>query len=165
MKKLVLGSVLALSSSLAMVGCTQASAVSESQAKPATQMQHKQGQHHRGDHHKGKRGGFENLNLSTEQKAQIKALRQAQKQKFQANSQQHRAQQLQLQAQTEALINSPTLNNAALDKLADQQAALSKQRFINRVQSQHAMAQVLTDEQKAELKKMREERKTKFNNK
>lgn len=157
MKKLVLGSVLALSSSLAMVGCTQANAVSESQTKPTTQMQQK-AQFQKGKHHKGKRGGFENLNLSAEQEAQIQALRQAQNQKRQVYSQQHRAQMQQLQAQTEALINSPTLNNAALNKLAEQQAAISKQRFIQRVQSQHAMAQVLTEEQKAELKKMREER-------
>lgn len=157
MKKLVLGSVLALSSSLAMVGCTQANAVSESQTPPATKMQHK-GQQHKGEHHKGKRGGFEKLNLTAQQKAQMKALKEAQKQKRQANSQQHRVQMQQLKAQTEALINSPTLNNAALNKLAEQQAAVSKQRFINRVQAQHAMAQILTPEQKAELKKMREQR-------
>ena len=163
MKKLVLGSVLALSGSLAMVGCTQASAVSESQATPVTQMQHMQGQHHKGEQHMGKRGsGFEKLNLTAEQKAQMKALRHEQRQKHQANRQQHQAQMQKMQAQTQALINSPTLNTTALNNLAEQHAAHSKQRFIQRVQSQHAMAQILTDEQKAELQKMREDRQAKF---
>lgn len=166
MRKLVLGSVLALSGSLAMVGCTQASAVSESQATPATKMQHMQGQHHKGGQHMGKRGGgFEKLNLTAEQKAQMKALRQAQKQNHQANRQQHQAQMQKMQAQTQALINSPTLNTTALNNLAEQHAAHSKQRFIQRVQSQHAMAQILTDEQKAELQKMREDRQAKFKGK
>lgn len=167
MKKLVLSSVLAVSGSLAMVGCTQASAVSESQTTPTTKMQHaKQGQHHKGGQHMGKRGGgYEKLNLTDEQKAQMKALREAQKQKHQANRQQHKAQMQQMHAQTQALINSPTLNTASLNNLAEQQAAFSKQRFIERVQTQHAMAQILTDEQKAQLEKMREERKAKFKSK
>ena len=71
----------------------------------------------------------------------------------------------QMHAQTQALINSPTLNTASLNNLAEQQAAFSKQRFIERVQTQHAMAQILTDEQKAQLEKMREERKAKFKSK
>jgi len=95
----------------------------------------------------------------------MQALREAQKQKRQANAQQDKAKMQQLHAQTEALINSPTLNTAALNSLADQQAALSKQRFVERVQAQHAMAQILTAEQKAELTKMREERKAKFKGK
>lgn len=165
MKKLVLSSILAVSGSLAMVGCTQASAVSESQTTPATKMQHKQGEHSKGGHHMGKRGGFEKLNLTVQQKAQMQALREAQKQKRQANAQQDKAKMQQLHAQTEALINSPTLNTAALNSLADQQAALSKQRFVERVQAQHAMAQILTAEQRAELKKMREEQKAKFQSK
>lgn len=167
MKKLVLSSVLAVSGSLAMVGCTQASAVSESQTTPITKMQQaKQGQHHKGGQHMGKRGGgYEKLNLTAEQKAQMQALREAKKQKQQANRQQHRAQMQQLHTQTHALINSPTLDTTALNKLAEQQAAFSKQRFIERVQTQHAMAQILTDEQKAQLEKMREDRKAKFKNK
>lgn len=167
MKKLVLSSVLAVSGSLAMVGCTQASAVSESQTTPTTKMQQaKQGQHHKGGQHMGKRdGGYEKLNLTAEQKAQMQALREAKKQKQQANRQQHRAQMQQMHTQTQALINSPTLDTTALNKLAEQQAAFSKQRFIERVQTQHAMAQILTDEQKAQLEKMREDRKAKFKNK
>ena len=167
MKKLVLSSVLAVSGSLVMVGCTQASAVSESQTTPTTKMQQaKQGQHHKGGQHMGKRsGGYEKLNLTAEQKAQMQALREAKKQKQQANRQQHRAQMQQMHTQTQALINSPTLDTTTLNKLAEQQAAFSKQRFIERVQTQHAMAQILTDEQKAQLEKMREDRKAKFKNK
>ncbi|SUD91713.1 Spy/CpxP family protein refolding chaperone [Psychrobacter phenylpyruvicus] len=168
MNKLVLSTVLAVSGSLAMVGCTQASAVSESQTTAATKMQHgMHGQHHKGGP-MGKRGGgygYQQLNLTAEQQAQMQALREAQKQKHQANRQQHQAQMQQLHAQTQALINSPTLNTTSLNNLAEQQAAFSKQRFIERVQTQHAMAQILTDEQKAQLQKMREERQAKFKSK
>lgn len=168
MKKLVLGSVLALSGSLALVGCTQASAVSEPQATVATKMQRgMQGQYHQGGQ-MGKRGGgygYQQLNLSAEQQAQMQALREAQQQKNQARRQQHQAQMQQMHAQTQALINSPTLNTTALNNLADQQAAFTKQRFIERVQNQHAMAQILTDEQKAQLQKIREDRQARFKNK
>ena len=93
----------------------------------------------------------------------MQALRETQKQKYQNNREQYRVQMQLLQTQTQALINSPTLDTTALNRLADQQAALSKQRFIERIQSQHAMAKILTAEQKAELEKMREDRKAKFN--
>ena len=174
MKKFVLGSVLALSGSLAMVGCTQASAVSESQANPATQMQHKQGGHgqykgHKGGHEMGRMGkkgaGFEKLNLTEQQKAQMQALRKAQMEKRQGERAQRQAQMQQTRAQTEALINSPTINATALNTLADRQAAIAKQQFVERIQAQHAMAQILTPEQKATLKQMREERQAKFKNK
>lgn len=164
MKKLILSSVLALSGTMAMVGCTQASAVSESQTTTATKMQnYNQGKSFKEGRHWGRQGGFEKLNLTAEQKAQMQALRETQKQKYQNNREQYRVQMQLLQTQTQALINSPTLDTTALNRLADQQAALSKQRFIERIQSQHAMAKILTAEQKAELEKMREDRKAKFN--
>ncbi len=165
MKKLVLSSVLALSGSLAMVGCTQASAVSETQTTAATNMQQgMQGQYYKGGQ-MGKRGGgygYQQLNLTAEQQAQMQALREVQQQKNQAKRQQHQAQMQQMHAQTQALINSPTLNTTALNNLAEQQAAFAKQRFIERVQNQHAMAQILTDEQKAQLAKIREDRQARF---
>lgn len=158
MKKLILSSVLAVSGSLVMVGCTQANAVSETQTSPATKMQHKHAHAKKGEHRMGKRGGFETLNLTQEQKSQMKALRDAQKQNRAANQAQHKAQRQAMRSQTEALINSDTLNAAALDQLANQHAALSKQRFVERVQMQHGMAQILTDAQKEQLKQMRQQR-------
>lgn len=61
--------------------------------------------------------------------------------------------------QIQALTNASTLNTAALNRLADQRAAKEKQRFIERVQTQHAIAQVLTAEQRAKLAQMKEDRK------
>lgn len=54
-----------------------------------------------------------------------------------------------MEQQIQALTNASTLNNAAVNRLADQQAAKAKQRFIERVQTQHAISQVLTAEQRA----------------
>jgi Spy/CpxP family protein refolding chaperone len=95
----------------------------------------------------------------------MQALRKAQMEKRQGERAQRQAQMQQTRAQTEALINSPTINATALNTLADRQAAIAKQQFVERIQAQHAMAQILTPEQKATLKQMREERQAKFKNK
>lgn len=162
MKKLALSSILALSGSLAMVGCTQASAV-DSQAASTTQMHQKQGmgEHHKGGQHMGNKrhhGGLEKLNLSAQQQAQIKALKRAQMEKRKAHSQQRKAQMQQMHAQTKALVNADSLDQTALNKLANQHAAMQKARFMERVAAQHAMSKILTPEQKAQLEQMQQER-------
>ncbi|WP_296403309.1 Spy/CpxP family protein refolding chaperone [Psychrobacter sp.] len=174
MKKTVISTILVLSGSFAVIGCTEASAVSQSQTSPATKMyQQNPSQHQKGDHmmghHKGMGGGMgrgiEKLNLSEQQKAQLQALREVNKEQHEANRQQKLAQMQQFEAQTQALVNNPNLDMTALNRLADQQAAVSKQKFIERVQLQHAMAQVLTSEQKAELQKMHTQHQAKFKSK
>ena len=53
----------------------------------------------------------------------------------------NQAERAQMEQQIQALTNASTLNNAAVNRLADQQAAKAKQRFIERVQTQHAIYQ------------------------
>ena len=59
------------------------------------------------------------------------------------------------------MTNAKTLNNAAVNRLADQQAAKTKQRFIERIETQHAISQVLTVEQREKMAQLKSERKAK----
>ena len=59
------------------------------------------------------------------------------------------------------MTNAKTLNNAAVNRLADQQAAKTKQRFIERIETQHAISQVLTVEQREKMTQLKSERKAK----
>ncbi|PNK60433.1 Spy/CpxP family protein refolding chaperone [Psychrobacter sp. FDAARGOS_221] len=130
-----------------------------------------QGQHHmggqghatmmRGEHHMGGygmhgmmgmgmmmgQGGYDRLNLTAEQQSKLQALRQSQAQAYQG----HHAQMQQMHTQAQALMNNPNLDQTALNKLADQHAAMSKARFMENMQYMHQMNQLLTDEQRAQL--------------
>ena len=66
-----------------------------------------------------------------------------------------------MQQQVQALTDAKTLNNAAVNRLADQEAAKTKQRFIQRIETQHAIAQVLTPEQRQKMAQLKSERKAK----
>ncbi|MBH0085158.1 Spy/CpxP family protein refolding chaperone [Psychrobacter sp. SCQQ22] len=160
MKKLLLGSVLALSSVFTVTACTSVNATTDT--TPSTtkmQKQHKAGMK-KGDMKKGgMRGPLSQLDLTEAQQTQIKAIMQKQHGDNKADRTENKAERAQMHQQIQALTNARTLNNAAVSRLADQQAAKEKQRFIERVQTQHAIAQVLTAEQRAELAQMKEERK------
>ena len=104
------------------------------------------------------RGPISKLNLTAAQQAQIKAIMQEKRGDRKADHQRYQAERAQMEQQIQALTDASTLNNAALNRLADQQAAKTKQRFIERVQTQHAIAQVLTAEQRAKMKQLKSER-------
>ncbi|WP_201595675.1 Spy/CpxP family protein refolding chaperone [Psychrobacter vallis] len=148
MKKLVLGSVLALSSVFTVTACTSVNATTDT--KPATsKMQHKDGMK------KGMKGPMSQLDLTATQKAQIKAIMEAKQGDRKADREKHKTERAQMHQQMQALTNASTLNTAAVNRLADQEAAKTKQRFIERVQTEHAISQVLTVEQREKLAKMK----------
>jgi Spy/CpxP family protein refolding chaperone len=160
MKKLLLGSAIALSSVFTVTACTSVNANTDT--TPSTtqvQKQHKAGMK-KGGMKKGEmKGPLSQLDLTEAQQAKIKAIMEAKHGDRKAERTQHQAERAQMDQQIQALTNARTLNSAAVNRLADQQAAKEKQRFIERVQTQHAIAQVLTAEQRAELAQMKEDRK------
>jgi len=160
MKKLLLGSVIALSSVFTVTACTSVNANTDT--TPSTtkmQKQHKAGMK-KGGMKKGEmRGPLSKLDLTAAQKSQIKAIMEAKHGDNKADRTENKAERAQMHQQIQALTNARTLNNAAVSRLADNQAAKTKQHFIERVQTQHAIAQVLTAEQRAELAQMKEDRK------
>ena len=154
MKKLLLGSVLAASSIFTVTACTSVNATTDT--TPTSQMQ----KNHKDGMKKGEmRGPMSKLDLTATQQAQIKAIMQNKRGDRTADRAEHQAERAQMDQQIQALTNASTLNTAALNRLADQRAAKEKQRFIERVQTQHAIAQVLTAEQRAKLAQMKEDRK------
>lgn len=153
MKKLLLGSVLAMSSVLTVTACSSVNASTE--ATPTTsKMQHK-------GMKDGLRGPMAQLDLTATQQAQIKAVMQEKSGDRKNERAKHQAEHAQMQQQIQALVNANTLDNATLNRLADQQAAKTKQRFIEHVQTQHAISRVLTAEQRAKMAQLKSERTTK----
>ncbi|MBH0006090.1 MULTISPECIES: Spy/CpxP family protein refolding chaperone [unclassified Psychrobacter] len=154
MKKLLLASVLAASSVFTVTACTSVNATTDTTPTTKMQKQHKAGMK------KGEmRGPLSKLDLTAAQQTQIKAIMEAKHSNNKADRTKHQAERAQMDQQMQALTNASTLNSAAVNRLADQQAAKTKQRFIERVQTQHAIAQVLTAEQRAKLAQMKEDRK------
>ena len=154
MKQLLLGSVLAASSIFTVTACTSVNATTDT--TPTAQMQ----KNHKDGMKKGEmRGPMSKLDLTATQQTQIKAIMQNKRGDRTADRAEHQAERAQMDQQIQALTNASTLNTAALSRLADQRAAKEKQRFIERVQTQHAIAQVLTAEQRAKLAQMKEDRK------
>ena len=159
MKKLLLASVLAASSVFTVTACTSVNATTDTTPTTKMQKQHKAGMK-KGDMKKGEmRGPLSKLDLTAAQKTQIKAIMEAKHSNNKADRTKNKAERAQMHQQMQALTNSSTLNSTAVNRLADQQAAKTKQRFIERVQTQHAIAQVLTAEQRAKLAQMKEDRK------
>jgi len=152
MKKLLLGSVLAASSVFTVTACTSVNATTDTTLATQMQQKHKNG---------AMKGPMSKLDLTATQQAQIKAIMQEKRGDRTADRATHQAERAQMDQQIQALTNASTLNNAALNRLADQQAAKTKQRFIERVQTQHAISQVLTAEQRAKMEQMKSERQEK----
>ena len=161
MKKLLMGSVLAMSSVFAVTACTSVNATTDT--APTTskmEKQHKAGMKE-GMHKGGMRGPMSQLDLTATQQAQIKAIMQEKHGDREAERTKNKTERAQMHQQMQALTNASTLNNAAVNRLADQQAAKAKQRFIERVQTQHAISQVLTAEQRAKMEQLKSEKQEK----
>ncbi|MGM8886791.1 Spy/CpxP family protein refolding chaperone [Psychrobacter sp. 1U2] len=150
MKNLTIATLLSASTLLGMAGI--ASAAPDNQPQRASQMQH-----HKGGMSANK-GPLSQLNLTATQQAQIEAIKEAKKTERDNNRAQNQAQREQMREQVQALSNANTLDTVTLNRLADQHAQQAKQRFIDRVQSQQAIAKVLTADQRAQLQQMRAER-------
>ena len=156
MKKLLMGSVLAMSSIFTVTACSSVNATTDT-TPTTSKMQHKDGMK-KAMNKSGMRGPMSQLDLTATQQAQIKAIMQAQHGDRKADRTKNKLERAQMQQQMQALTNSSTLNTAAVNRLADQQAAKTKQRFIERVQTQHAISQVLTAEQRAKLATLKAEK-------
>lgn len=159
MKKLLIGSVLAMSSVLTVTGCTSVNATTDTtSATPTTTSMQKQ---HKTGMKDGMRGPMAQLDLTATQQAQIKAIMQEKYTGNKNDRSKYQAERAQMQQQMQTLTNAKTLDAAAVNRLADQQAAKTKQRFIERVQTEHAIAQVLTPEQRQKMAQLKSERKAK----
>lgn len=111
------------------------------------------GGHRDGGHYGGKggsacgmHGAMEQLNLTDEQKAEMKALRQSGKERMYAkgsddNRKAHHE-------KVDKLIMAEQFDEAQAQEIADEMASMHSQRIVQRFANQHQMMSILTPEQK-----------------
>lgn len=131
----------------------------------AGQKDGKRGFGKRGGHHRGGHGMmFRGLDLTDEQKAQMKTIRQASKESTKSIREQMKANRQKLQT----LSESGTFDEAQVKAIAAEQGNLSAQMIVEKEKVKTQMLAILTPEQKAkaaemkaQFKQKREERKQK----
>ena len=123
---------------------------------------------HEGGKHHGKRGGgrhggghmmkrmVKKLGLTEAQQAELKTLREAQKETHQALREEMKA----LQVEMKALDSTSADYNSQVVVLAYKKADLERKKFIQRSDARQKFEAVLTAEQRATMKTMKEERKS-----
>ena len=113
----------------------------------------------------GHRAGFakfaEKLNLTDAQKEQIKQITETSKAKVQPLMENMKTIRQQLKEATA----DGQFNEAQVQALATQQANISAQLIVERERTKTQIFQVLTPEQQAQAKQMKEQRKERFKNK
>ncbi len=125
-----------------------------------------------GKHHKGgpdsecgmgfDRGIMRQLNLTDEQQAQLKEMRNENraemKQKFKGDFEARQAQMQAHHAKVQALVLADTFDEAAANKLAKEMVEQHTERKVQMLAKQHQMLSVLTPEQKAQFVELQNER-------
>lgn len=171
MKKLLISTALITLATLGITACSSVNAATDTAANTAATIQNGKGHHG----HQGARGNFSGhgsysgygkklfseLNLTADQEAKIKAIMQKNHSNRSQNFETMKAERQAMQSQVQNLANSPTLNNIELNRLANLEAEKTRQRFVNRVQLQREIAQVLTPEQRQKLATIQAERQNK----
>ncbi len=119
---------------------------------------------HHGD--KGGRGSCEvstqkllrKLDLTDEQKAELKTLRESQREVMKTDRAENKDTRKAHREAVEALMLSADFDEAAAQALAEEMTEQQQQRHLNRLEQGHAVMSVLTEEQKAELQTLKAER-------
>ncbi|MGM8909530.1 Spy/CpxP family protein refolding chaperone [Psychrobacter sp. 1U1] len=175
MKKLLMGSVLAMSSVFTVTACTSVNATTDT-APTTSKMQHHKAGVKGGMHKGGMRGPMSQLDLTTTQQAQIKAIMQEKHGERMQNREamlailtaEQRAQLETLKSERQAKGHRRSHNkggkNSPLSELnltATQQAQIATIRQNNsgnRMQNHSAIIQVLTAEQRQKLEAIKADR-------
>lgn len=104
------------------------------------------------------KGIVNQLNLTTEQQNQLKALREAHRQTMQdQRGRGSRDDMSALRDQERALVLSADFDRAAANDLAKQMVDKQVERRINMLEKRHQMMSILTDEQKTQLQTLQQE--------
>jgi len=111
-----------------------------------------------GKHHKGKKRdmGFEKLNLTDQQKEDMKTIMSAQK--TERKDRKTDAERLAQRAEMQALMQAETFDEAKAKELIENKQAKNTEQRLAKMKAKHEMYQLLTDEQKAEFAEMQMKR-------
>ena len=162
-KNILLATVLASSIG---IGATTTAAFAADDMKNSHKGHHGQkhegkkgGKHHKGGkHNKGKRNSMKRivkaLELTEAQQTQIKAFREASKEKAKSLREADKT----IREQMKTLDPSSEGYDAAVAAAADKKASLVKTQFIQRAEAKKQFLSILTDEQKAKLEEMKTKR-------
>jgi periplasmic protein CpxP/Spy len=121
----------------------------------------KAGRGKRGGHHRGGGMMFRGLDLTDEQKAQVKQIREASRSKTQALRESSKANRQKLK---DATANG-AFDEAQITAIANENAAVSAQMTVERARVRSQVFAVLTAEQKAKAAEMKSQMKDRFKGK
>ncbi|CUB02946.1 Periplasmic protein refolding chaperone Spy/CpxP family [Marinomonas fungiae] len=103
------------------------------------------------------------LNLTDEQKSEVKALRQANREQMKAYFEQHgegmMAERQKQQADMQKLVMADSFDEKAAQKLADGKAQKQASMMVKKLQAEHQMVSLLSAEQKVKYAKLKQEQK------
>lgn len=105
---------------------------------------------HNGCHAGMDRGMMKDLNLTNDQKTQLKALRQANKDTME-RGEKNSAQQEAHRSQLNELLLADTFDSAKATALAEQMSGKHTERQVEKLGKQHQMLSILTPEQKTQF--------------
>lgn len=115
------------------------------------------------------RGIMRQLDLTEEQKDQMKELREANKASKKVNAQENFGAKLEAkqahQKQVQALVLADTFDQAAATELASQMVEKQTERRVKSLEKQQQMLNILTDEQKTKFVELQEEKMQKCSDK
>ncbi|MGL4829527.1 MAG: CpxP family protein [Vibrio sp.] len=97
----------------------------------------------------GERGIWKQLDLTAEQQAQLKDMREANREEMRANRGQHRDAMKALHAQERNLILAANFDQATAEELAKQMVDQQVTHRVKMMEKRHQMMSILTAEQKA----------------
>lgn len=107
----------------------------------------------------GQRAIFKQLNLTAEQHAKLRDMRDANRQQMQQQRKAGPSQQMKaLRNQERALMLAPNFDKAQANALAKQMADMQVERRVQMMEKRHQMLNVLTPEQKAQFQTLQQER-------
>ncbi|MDV2393238.1 CpxP family protein [Vibrio cholerae] len=116
----------------------------------------KEGDGHCGD--RGERGIWKQLDLTAEQQAQLKEMREAGREEMRANRGQSHDAMKALHAQERTLVLAADFDQAAAENLAKQMVDQQVTHRVKMMEKRHQMMSILTAEQKAKLQTLQQEK-------
>ncbi|PAR83424.1 CpxP family protein [Vibrio cholerae] len=115
----------------------------------------KEGDGHCGD--RGERGIWKQLDLTAEQQAQLKEMREAGREEMRANRGQNHDAMKALHEQERALVLAADFDQAAAENLAKQMVDQQVTHRVKMMEKRHQMMSILTAEQKAKWQTLQQE--------
>ncbi|CAH0534578.1 hypothetical protein VST7929_02522 [Vibrio stylophorae] len=116
------------------------------------------GRHGKGACGEGHRAVWKQLDLTADQQAQLKTLREQNKADMQAHHQAHQAERQAHHQQMQQLVLADSFDENAVRELATSQVNAQVEKRVAHAKRQHEMLSILTPEQKAKWQEARQER-------